>query len=232
MEKDLFIPIKSYFEQYGYIADGEVNDIDLYMEKGGESIAVELKQTLDFKAVQQAALRQKITDSVFIGIFRPGDINSGSFKDKLYLLKRLGIGLIVVSKRTRQIEIVSEPVVTELSEYQRRNKSKKKALSSEFQKRRVKNNIGGVHGEKLVTSYREDALLVLDTLAELGGEAPSRKVNELSGIKRGTTIMRNNYYGWFEKVAKGVYRIRQEGYDALEEFEDAIYTLRRGTGNP
>ena len=33
MEKDLFLPIKTYFEQFGYICDGEVNDIDLYMEK-------------------------------------------------------------------------------------------------------------------------------------------------------------------------------------------------------
>ena len=65
MEKDLFLPIKTYFEQFGYICDGEVNDIDLYMEKEDESVAVELKQTLDFKALQQAALRQKITDIVY-----------------------------------------------------------------------------------------------------------------------------------------------------------------------
>ena len=33
MEKDLFKPIKEYFESYGYTCDGEVQDIDLYMEK-------------------------------------------------------------------------------------------------------------------------------------------------------------------------------------------------------
>ena len=86
MEKDLFLPIKAYFEAYGYTCDGEVQDIDLYMEKGDESVAVELKQELDFKAVQQAALRQKLTDTVYIGIFKPKDMGRRAFQDKLYLL--------------------------------------------------------------------------------------------------------------------------------------------------
>lgn len=49
-------------------------------------------------------MRQKITDFVYIGIFRPKDLRSSSFRDKLYLLKRLGIGLIVVSKRSKIVE--------------------------------------------------------------------------------------------------------------------------------
>lgn len=228
MEKDLFKPIKEYFEQYGYVADGEVGDIDLYMEKGDESVAVELKVTLDFRSVQQAALRQKTVDKVFIGTYKPKSMNTHSFEDKLYILKRLGIGLIVVSKRMKKVEIVSEPVVSELSAYQLRNKGKKKALSEEFQKRRTKNNTGGVRGTKLITGYREDSLLVLDTLAELGGTAEAKAVTQASGIENARDIMYNNYYGWFAKAGRGVYQIRQEGYDALEEFEDTIYLLRRG----
>lgn len=231
MEKDLFAPIKNYFEKQGFLADGEVNDIDLYMEKDDDNIAVELKQTLDFKAVQQAALRQKICDTVYIGIFKPSDLRSRSFGDKIYLLKRLGIGLIVVSKRTKTVEVVSEPITSKLSDYKKRNKKKKEALSKEFNKRRAKVNTGGVHSVKLITSYREDALLVLDTLAELGGQASSREVKKISGIDRSTAIMHDNYYGWFEHISTGVYGIRQTGYDALEEFEDAIYVLRRGNNN-
>ncbi|MCQ2525991.1 MAG: DUF2161 family putative PD-(D/E)XK-type phosphodiesterase [Lachnospiraceae bacterium] len=228
MEKDLFLPIKKYFEQYGYVADGEVGDIDLYMEKGDESVAVELKVKLDFRSVQQAAQRQKLVDTVFIGIFKPKDLNSRSFQDKIYILKRLGIGLIVVSKRMKTVEIVSEPVVSELQNYKNRNKRKKDAISEEFKKRRTKSNTGGVRGEKLITGYREDALLVLDTLAELGGVATTKAVREQSGIKRSTDIMHANYYGWFSNVDRGIYKIRQAGYDALEEFEDTIYLLRRG----
>ena len=225
MEKDLFGPIKEYFEAQGFEGDGEVGDIDLYMEKNGSSLAVELKVTLDFRAVQQAALRQKIADTVFIGIFRPRDLYSRAFKDKLYLLKRLGIGLIVVSPKTQSVEIVSEPVVSELSNFQKKNKGKKIRVSGEFQKRKTRSNTGGVHATKLITGYREDALRVLDTLAELGGEASSREIKKLSGVENSTRIMYDNFYGWFENVSKGTYRLLDSGYAALEEFETEIKKL-------
>ncbi len=252
MERDLFNPIKEYFEKKGYTCDGEVADIDLFAEKisadkapgkkrkkdghadgeqaDGEpkNVVVELKVNLDFRSVQQAAQRQKMFETVYIGIFRPKDFSSRSFKDKLYILKRLGIGLIVVSKRSKEVQVVSEPVVSELSVYQRTNKKKAERVTAEFEKRRTKNNTGGVTGEKLITSYREDALLVLDALAELGGEEKNTKVRELSGINKASSILRYNYYGWFEKKEAGVYGITDAGYAALEEFEDTVYKLKRG----
>lgn len=227
MEKDLFKPIKEYFESYGYVCDGEVGDIDMYLEKDGETVAVELKVTLDFKALQQAALRQKVADNVFIGIFRPKDINSRSFKDKEYLLKRLGIGLITVSKRTHAVQIVLEPVISELESFKIHNKRQKKALSEEFRKRRVKSNTGGVRGVKLITGYREDALLVLDALCELHGEGSTRKIREISGIKNSTDILYRNYYGWFVQSGRGIYSVSESGYDALEEFESTLKALKK-----
>ena len=226
MERDLFLPIKTYFENFGYVCDGEVKGIDLYMENGEKNVAVELKQTLDFKSVQQAALRQKITDIVYIGIFKPKDLYSSAFKDKLYLLKRLGIGLIVVTKRGQTVEIVSEPIVTELSSFQKRNVGKRKALSEEFHKRKTKNNIGGVNGTKLITGYREDALLVLDALIALAGEGSSRKVREVSGVANATRIMYQNYYGWFCNVSTGYYKVTETGRNALEEFSGVIAALK------
>lgn len=226
MEKDLFLPIKTYFESYGYVCDGEVEDIDLYMEKEGVSVAVELKQTLDFKAVQQAALRQKITDYVYIGILKPKNLYTHAFKDKLYLLKRLGIGLIVVSKRSNDIEIVSEPVVSELSSYQVRNKNRKEVLAEEFQRRKTKENTGGVRGVKLMTAYREDALLVLDALIELGGEASTKDIRDLSGIKNATDILYHNYYGWFAKVDRGVYKVLPAGKEAYQTYQDSISKMK------
>ena len=250
MEKDLFGPIKEYFENKGYVCDGEVADIDLFAEKKSadkpsgkkrkkdgqadgdpERVVVELKVSLDFRSVQQAARRQKMFETVYIGIFRPKDFSSRSFKDKLYILKRLGIGLIVVSKRSKEVAVVSEPKVSELSEYQRCNKKKAERVTREFSKRRTKNNTGGVTGEKLITSYREDALLVLDALAELGGEEKNTKVRELSGIKKTSNILRDNYYGWFEMLETGIYKITDEGYAALEEFEDTVYKLKRGSAS-
>lgn len=226
MERDLFEPIKSFFEDLGYVCDGEVNDIDIFMQKDDDSIAVELKQTLDFRAIQQAALRQKIVETVYIGIFAPKDRCSKSFQDKLYLLKRLGVGLITVSKRSRKVTILTEPVVSELSSFQSRNKRKKKALENEFQRRRIKCNTGGVTGVKLMTRYREDALLVLNALFVLGGEAAPRDVKRLSFVEKSANILRDNHYGWFSHVKSGVYAITDSGYQAMEEYEDTITMLK------
>ena len=226
MERDLFEPIKSFFEELGYVCDGEVNDIDIFMQKEDGSVAVELKQTLDFRAIQQAALRQKIVETVYIGIFAPKDRFSRSFQDKLYLLKRLGIGLIAVTRRSRTVTILSEPMVSELSAFQARNKRKKKALENEFQKRRIKCNTGGVTGVKLMTRYREDALLVLNALFVHGGEAAPKDVKRLSFVEKSANILRDNHYGWFSHVKPGVYTITDAGYQALEEYEDTIKLLK------
>lgn len=227
MEKDLFLPIKEYFEQFGYSCDGEVNDIDLYMEKGEENVAVELKEKLDFKAVQQAALRQKTVDRVFIGIFKPRDLFSSSFKDKVYLLKRLGIGLILVSKRSFTVEIFSEPEVTELAAFVSHNKGARKALSEEFRKRKVKVTTGGVKGTKLITGYREEALSVLDALMELGGEGTAKDVREISKVPKSRNIMYDNHYGWFEPVSRGKYKVSEAGLCALEEFEYVLSAMNK-----
>ena len=230
MEKELFNPIKKYFEGLGFTVDGEVSGIDMYMEKGDEKVAVELKQTLDFKVFQQAALRQKIVETVYVGTFLPKNANSTAFKDKVYLLKRLGIGLICVSKRSKTVQIFSEPVVSPLDKFQRHNRLKGDRISTEFKKRRTKGNTGGVTREKLITSYREDALLVLDALAELGGTGKCSDVSKISGITRSTTIMSRNYYGWFKHGDKnGVYAVTDAGYNALEEFEETVYRLKKQT---
>ena len=226
MERDLFAPIKSFFEEQGYVCDGEVNDIDIFMQKEEDSVAVELKQSLDFRAIQQAALRQKIVETVYIGTFMPKDRGSGSFRDKLYLLKRLGIGLIAVSKRSGEVTVLSEPVVSELKGFQARNKRKKKALESEFKKRRIKSNTGGVTGVKLLTRYREDALLVLNALLVLGGEGAPKDVKRLSFVDKSANILRDNHYGWFSHVRNGVYSITDQGYQALDEYEEVINQLK------
>ena len=227
MEKDLFGPIRAWFEERGYACDGEVGGIDLYMEKDGVHAAVELKTTLDFRSVQQAALRQKVTDLVFIGIPRPRDLYTRAFRDKLYLLKRLGIGLIVVSPRTGEAEIVNAPVVSELNTFQQRNRSRKDALAAEFGHRRLRGNTGGVRGTPLMTGYREDALLVLDALHGLGGEAPVGRIRDVSGIAKAGSILYNNQYGCFERGAeRGCYRIRPEGEKALETYRDAVRMLK------
>ncbi len=224
-ESDLFEPIKKYFTDDGYSGDGEVGSIDLYLEKDGLSTAVELKKTLDFRSIQQAALDQKICDFVYIGIFRPRNLFSKVGRDKLYLLKRLGIGLICVSPRTENVEVFNDPLVSEISNFQQKHRDKTEAVKSEFNKRRIKSNTGGVNKTGLMTAYREDSLVILYVLNILGGRAESKTVRSLTKNPKSTGIMYRNYYGWFENVSKGFYSITDTGCAALTEYADTIQKL-------
>ena len=226
MEKDLFKPIKKYFEEQGFECDGEVDGIDLYMEKDGQAVAVELKVSLDFKVVMQAALRQKLVPYVYIGTFAVRNTRSALFRDKLYLLKRLGIGLILVTKSTKAISVLCDPAEVDLQDTSSSIR-KRKHLQREFSGRRTHLNTGGVSKQKLITSYREDALLVLNALAELGGEASPADVKKQCGIERAYGILYNNHYGWFKHIEKGTYCITDSGYNALEEFEEVLYIMLR-----
>ncbi|MCR5432283.1 MAG: hypothetical protein K6E95_06980 [Lachnospiraceae bacterium] len=224
MEKDLFKPIKKYFEGQGFECDGEVDGIDLYMEKDGQAVAVELKVTLDFRVVMQAALRQKLVPYVYIGTFAVKNTRSPLFRDKLYLLKRLGIGLILVTKSSKAISVMCEPAEADIRDTSTIVR-KRKHLKREFSERRTRLNTGGVNKQKLITSYREDALLVLNALAELGGEGSPADVRTQCGVERAYNILYKNHYGWFKRVGTGRYNVTDKGYAALEEFEDVLYTM-------
>ncbi len=39
-------------------------------------------------------------------------------------------------------------------------------------------------------------------------------------VKEATRIMRDNHYGWFEKVSKGVYGLTPEGRAGLADWGD------------
>lgn len=224
-ESDLFEPIRTYFAEAGYTGDGEVGGIDLYMEKDGLSLAVELKKTLDFKAIRQAALDQRTCDLVYIGIFRPANLYTREMKDKIYLLKRLGIGLLCVSQRTGKTEAVSDPVVSELTSFQKNHKARTDSLKREFRNRKVKNNPGGVRNTKLLTVYREEALLVLEALQRMGGQGTCRQVRDMTGCPRAASILYRNVYGWFENTARGEYRLTGDGSRALDEYADTVRLL-------
>jgi len=224
-EADLFEPIKEFFEKSGFTGDGEVGSIDLYMEKNGLSVAVELKKTLDLKAIEQAAIDQKTCDLVYIGIYKPRDLYSKANKSKIYLLKRLGIGLIMVSERTMEVEQFSEPIVSELSNFQKRHKKKTEKLKKEFKERKIRENTGGVNKTKRMTSYKEDCLVVLYHLQNLGGQASPKLLRETSGVAKTAGILYDNYNGWFEHVGKGLYRISPKGETALNEYKEALEKL-------
>ena len=77
-----------------------------------------------------------------------------------------------------------------------------------------------------MTRYREDALMVLDALRGLGGEASPREISEASGAEKTSGILRDNHYGWFTHPGRGIYGISPDGEAALKEYADALSVLR------
>lgn len=224
-EMDLFAPIKNYFEQSGFDVDGEVNDCDMLCIDKNQTIAVELKNELNFKLFIQGAKRQKLFDIVYIAVWMPKNIRTKVFKDKVYLLNRLGLGLILVSKRTKKVEIYQEPTIHEVINYQRKNKKRRDKMVSEMKKRRLRTNTGGVKGKPIVTAYRESALIILDVLS-VTGAMKAAKIKEVTKIDNSYNIVYHNHYNWFVKEGNGIYSVSEEGKKAKETHEALIRELR------
>ena len=67
-ETDLYMPVKTLFENMGYSVKAEVLDADVLAVKDGETVAIELKLSLNLDVIVQAALRQKVADKVYIAV--------------------------------------------------------------------------------------------------------------------------------------------------------------------
>ncbi len=53
-------------------------------------------------------------------------------------------------------------------------------------------------------------------LYEVGASKGADAARE-TGVDRATTMMRNDHYGWFEKVETGIYGLTPKGADAVAQ---------------
>ncbi|WP_276354614.1 DUF2161 domain-containing phosphodiesterase [Cohnella caldifontis] len=101
----------------------------------------------------------------------------------------------------------------------RRSRKAAARLLREFEARSGDYNVGGSTRRKLVTAYRERAIQCALALCCHGPSSPKR-VRELTGSPSAGSMLRDNHYGWFAKVEKGVYRLTAAGASALREYRD------------
>lgn len=123
-ESDLFQPIKNYLLKNNYTVNSEVLHCDIIAQKNNEVIAIELKKNFNATLLIQAVDRQKFADSVYVAIIKQKNIRKfKNWRGMCHLLKRLGVGLILVSflKTKEKVEIVIHP-----SNYVFRKTKKKK----------------------------------------------------------------------------------------------------------
>jgi hypothetical protein len=216
-ETDLYLPVKSLLESQGYTVKSEINGCDVVGLRGDElPVIVELKTGLTLQLFYQAVDRLTLAEAVYIAIARP---KRAVPSDAVKLCKRLGLGLIVVSK-SGSVEVLADPVPYS----PRQNAKRKTALLKEFRNRQGDPNTGGTNRTKLMTAYKQDALRCL---AFMHGAGPSRvkDIRNNTKVDRAATILRSDYYGWYVKVERGVYKVTAEGLEATSVFAIEISAL-------
>lgn len=220
-ETDLYQPVCDYLVQQGYTVRSEVENCDIAAAKDGELIAVELKLSFSTALLIQATRRQRAADSVYIAIPRPKV--SRRWHHIKHLLRRLELGLIFVrfSRRKAMVEVVFHPLP-----FQRKRRGRaKQAILTEMAERSGDYNQGGSTRRKLVTAYREKAIHIACCLAVCGPLSPK-------GLRaRGTapntqSILYSDFYGWFERLAPGLYSLRSRGRAALDDYPELAACYR------
>lgn len=218
-ESDLYEPIKRHFQNLGYVVKGEVGAADVMAVRGNEpAIIIELKLGFSLTLFHQATERLRISDHVYVAVVRPeGKFGYKRLKLNQNLCRRLGLGLLTLRVRDQFVELHCMP-----EQYNPRKSAKKsKQIMKLFERLDGDPNSGGATRHGLVTGYRQDALKCATFLA-ISGASRGAVVAKETGVESATSLMRNNVYGWFDKVEQGVYALNSTGKKGLTDWADLI----------
>jgi hypothetical protein len=216
METSLYLPVKKFLEASGYVIKGEIGGCDLVGVRDGEPelvVICELKLTFNLEVILQAVDRATVCDEVWIA-GRVSAKGRGRESDKRYrdLCRRLGIGMLGVSD-AGDVSII----VSSVSPMPRTNPKRRTRLLKEHRKREGDPALGGSAKVPIMTAYRQQALACAAAMAE----GPLRPRDLKTITPTAGQILRNNYYGWFEKIDKGVYGLSAAGHGALERLKQS-----------
>ncbi len=229
-ETDLFVPLRDYFESLGYTVHGEVGSCDLVARRGDAMVVVETKMTMSLRLVTQGVRRQQLSDEVYLALPR-ADARGGyppNYKDLRLLLHRLGLGLLVVGRRGGVV--VAVPAVGPAG--RRKDKRLKQSLVAEMERRRLDAGPSGARrNRRMLTAYRQEALLLAAYLAESGPSKP-RDAAAATSIPTAQRILYANHYGWFARVRSGVYSLSPSGEQAVTENKGLIQAMYRRQKGP
>jgi hypothetical protein len=213
-EREMYLPIKHYLENLGYSVKAEVKNVDIVAAKDDTLIVIEMKTAITLKLLYQGCDRQRMFDNVYLAIPNPGYkvVKSKAFKEKTHILHRLRLGLMLVDVAKDKVEVILDP-----KEYVRRtNKRKQKLLMDEFNHRSTSINIGGVNKQKIMTSYKEQAIEIAKVLID--SPLSTKEIRAITNIAKVTNILYDNYYHWFMHVSRGVYGLTEKGRKEISTY--------------
>ncbi|THH36991.1 hypothetical protein E4Z66_08615 [Aliishimia ponticola] len=218
-ETDLYPPIKTLLESQGYTVKSEIGAADVVARRGAEPpVIVELKLGFSLTLFHQAVARLAVAEEVYIAVaHRPGKRFAQSVKANVKLARRLGLGVMTVRLSDGLVSVHCDP-----GPYApRKSKTRQARLLREFAKRQGDPNAGGQIRQGLVTAYRQDALKLALFLFE-NGASKGAEVARATKVEHATRMMRENHYGWFEKVDTGVYGLSPAGAQAAGQAGEVL----------
>jgi hypothetical protein len=203
LETRLYPPVKKLLTGAGYEVKSEIKSADVCAARGDQLVIIELKNKFCLKLVYQTLERLKITDAVYAAVPALAPEKDKNIKN---LLKKIGVGLIYIENGAARV--ILEPAGT-------KNKKRAKVYLTEFYGRSSDANEGGTSRKKIITAYREKALKIAFILSKTGESSPAA-LKKRFGLEA-SKILRDNYYGWFVKIKRGVYNISVEGKQAMTD---------------
>jgi len=224
-EVDLYGPIKQFLESQGYAVKGEIGACDIVAVRGDEGpVVVELKERLNLALLLQAVDRLRVSDAVYVA-FRIGKGHSASWRSRrkqvTILLRRLGLGLLTVSASGSVVAVLDPAPYRPRLDTGRRTR-----LLREFAERVGDPETGGSTSRQRLTAYRQDAVRCA---RELTNERVLKVsvIRERAEVSRAGPILRDNHYGWFERVKTGYYELSPSGRRDMIRWSDALESLER-----
>ena len=204
-EVALYAPVKALLEGQGYEVKGEVLACDVVGVRGDEPpVVVELKRTFSLALVLQGVDRLAVTDAVYLAVGawpkRQAEVRR--------LCRRLGLGLMVVTGG--RADVVQDP----LPYRPRRDVRRVGRLLREHQRRVGDPTSGGSTRQPIMTAYRQEALRCA-RLLEVGPMA-IRVMRPLADVPHAGAILRDDVYGWVERVERGPYALTPKGLAAVD----------------
>ena len=215
-ETNLFAPVKNFLEELGYAVQGEIGDCDVVALRREEILAVELKLRLNIDLLIQASRRLSITPNVYIALpIEVAGSRRRKWADCKRILRLLGFGVLLVnlSPSSQPVQVLFDPAPWR----PRPDARKRSRLLEEFKQRRDRLTQGGVAGKRIMTVYREQAVLILLILQRLENASPAQ-IRRLCSVEKTARILRDNHYGWFEKISRGLYTSSAYGKEVVADY--------------
>jgi hypothetical protein len=208
LESDLYAPVKALLEGQGYSVKGEVRGCDVVAVRGDEPpVIVELKRAFGMGLVLQGINRLALSDAVYLAV----GAWPKNLRDVRRLCRRLGLGLMVVVGE--RVDILLDPAPYK----PRKDRRRLGRMLGEHARRIGDPTLGGSSTKvPMMTAYRQEALRCAGLLAK-NGPMKIAALKLAADAPKAAAILSADYYGWFERIERGIYGLTPKGRMGLEQ---------------